>query len=76
MVPGGFDLEVRAAANGGAECDEQLGEDRDRVRLGVRRDPVNDLAGQLVIDGTVWRCRPSSRRRQPVIIGRRLGGLV
>jgi hypothetical protein len=45
-----FNLEIGAAADGGTEGDQQLGEDRDRVCFGVRRDLVNDLAEQLVVD--------------------------
>jgi len=68
-MQGRFDLEVRAAADRGAEADEQLGEDRDRVGLGVRRDRVDDLAGQLVVDRRLGRGRPPRRRRQPVVAG-------
>ena len=40
VMSGRFDVEPGAAADGGAEGDEQLGEDRDGVGLCVRRDPV------------------------------------
>jgi len=54
-MAGRLDGEPGAAADGGAERDEQLGEDRDGIGLCVRRDPVDDLAEQLVIDRGVWR---------------------
>lgn len=44
VMAGRLDLEVGAAADGGAEGDEQLGQDRDGVGLYVRRDPRDDLA--------------------------------
>ena len=64
MVLGGFDLEERLVAEHRAARDEELGEDRDRVRLGVRREPLDDRAGQSVIGGRVRRCRPPVRRRE------------
>src|SRR5687768_12449510 len=69
-MPGRLDLEERVATGGGAERDEQLGEDRDRVGLGVRRDPGDDVAEQLVIDGRGRRRWPARGRRQ-----RRVGWL-
>jgi hypothetical protein len=57
-----LDVEVRAAADQRAAGDEQLGEDRDRVGLGVRRDLGDDLAGQPVIGGLVGRRRPAGGR--------------
>lgn len=48
VMDGGFDLEVGAAADQRAAADEQLGENRDRVGFGVRRDLLNDRAGQTV----------------------------
>jgi hypothetical protein len=44
VMTGRFDLEVGAAADGGTERDQQLGEDRDRVSLCVRCDQLDDLA--------------------------------
>jgi hypothetical protein len=64
MVSGRLDGEPGAAADGGAEGDEQLGEDRDGVGLCVRRDPGDDLAQQLVVDRRGGRRRPPRRRRQ------------
>ena len=63
-MPGRLDGEPGAAADGGAERDEQLGEDRDRVGFCVRRDSGDDLAEQLVIDGWGGRRRPARGRRQ------------
>jgi hypothetical protein len=68
-MAGRFDLEVGASADRGAEADEQLGEDRDGVGLRVRRDRVDDLAGQLVIDSPVGRGRPPRGRRQQLAAG-------
>ena len=62
VVAGRFDLEEGAVADHRAARDQQLGEDRDRVRLGVRREPLDDRAGQSVIGGRVRRCRPPVRR--------------
>ena len=39
VMAGRLDLKPGAAADRGAEADQQLGEDRDRVGLRVRRDP-------------------------------------
>ena len=68
-MAGRFDLEVGAAADRGAEADEQLGEDRDRIGLGMRSDPIDDLAEQLVIDRPVGWGRPPRRRRQQLAAG-------
>ena len=62
MVLGGFVLEERLVADHRAARDQQLGEDRDRVRLGVRRELLDDRAGQPVIGGRVRRRRPPVRR--------------
>ena len=43
VVPGRFDLEEGVAADQRAAADQQLGEDRGRVGLGVRRDLRDDL---------------------------------
>ena len=56
-----FDLKERVTANQRAAADQQLDKDRDRVGLGVRRDPRNDLAGQAVKGGPVRRRWPVSR---------------
>ena len=64
VMPGRLDGEPGAAADGGAEGDQQLGEDRDRVGLGVRRDRCDDLAEALVVDGRGWRRGPARRRRE------------
>ena len=75
-MPGRLDLEPGAAADSGAERDQQLGEDRDRVGLGVRRDPGDDLAGQPVIGGRGGRRGPARGRRERVAcrpLGRRGG---
>ena len=45
VMPGRFDLEVRVAADQRAAADQQLGQDRGRVGLGMRRDLRNDRAG-------------------------------
>jgi hypothetical protein len=68
-MAGRFNSEPCAAADSGTEGDKQLGEDRDRIGLGVRRDPSGDLAGQLVIDRWVGRGRPSCWRWQELILG-------
>ena len=68
-MAGRFDLEPCAAADRGAERDQQLGEDRDRVGLRIRRDPADDLAEQLVIDRRRRGCRPSRWRRQQFAAG-------
>jgi hypothetical protein len=62
MVRGRLDLKV-GAADGGAERDQQLGEDRERVGLGFGLERSDDLAQQPVVGGRVrWR-RPGRRRR-------------
>jgi hypothetical protein len=58
VMHGRLDLEVSAASDQRATRDEQLGEDRDRVGLCVRRDLLNDRAGQPVVRSLVGRCRP------------------
>jgi hypothetical protein len=63
-MQGRFDLEVSATADQRAPADQQLGEDRDRVGLGVRGDLPNDRSGQPVIGGIVGRRRPASGRRE------------
>src|SRR5450755_4949703 len=68
-MPGRLDGEPRAAADRGTEADQQLGEDRDRVGLRVWRDPVDDLAEQLVIDRPVRRRWPPRWRRQQTGVG-------
>jgi len=60
-MEGGLDLKVRAAPDQRATRDQQLGEDRDRVSLGVRCDLLNDRAGQPVVGSLVGRCRPARR---------------
>jgi hypothetical protein len=64
MVLGSFDLEERLVAGHRATRDEQLGEDRDRVSLGVRRELSDDRAWQPVVGGLVWRRRPPVRDRE------------
>jgi hypothetical protein len=59
-----LDGEPGATADGGAERDQELGEDRDGIGFCVRRDPGDDLAEQLVVDGRCWRRRPASGRRE------------
>ena len=63
-------MEERAAADGRAARDQQLGEDRDGVGLGVRRDPGDDLAEQLVVDDRGGGRGPARRRRQRSGVGR------
>src|SRR6266508_104721 len=60
-MPGRLDFEEGAAADGGAEGDQQLGEDRDRVRFGAGRERLDDLAGEPVIGRWGWRLRPAGR---------------
>jgi hypothetical protein len=48
-VAGRLDGEVRAATDGRAERDEQLGEDRDRISLGMGSQLRDDLARQAVV---------------------------
>ena len=48
VMPGRLDLKPGTASDQRAAGDEQLGEDRDRVGLGVRRDLGDDRAGQPV----------------------------
>ena len=62
MVSGRFDLKVRLVAEHRAARDQQLGEDRDRVGLRVRRERRHDRAGESVIRGWVRRRWPSVRR--------------
>ena len=61
MVLGRFDLEERLVADHRAARDQQLGEDRDRVGLRVRRELSDDRAEQAVVGGRVRRCRPPVR---------------
>ena len=44
VMPGRLDLEVRVAADQRAAADQQLGQDRGRVGLGVRGDLRDDRA--------------------------------
>ena len=53
MMQGRLDPEVSATADQRAAADQQLGEDRDRVGLGVRGDLRDDRAGQPVIGDLV-----------------------
>ena len=76
VMSGRLDLEERATSDGGAERDEELGEDRDRVSLGVRRDRADDLAEQLVIDRPLGRGRPPGGRGEHRAVCRFLGWLV
>jgi hypothetical protein len=75
VVVCGFDLEVRVAADQRATADEQLGEDRGGVGLGVGGDLRNDRAGQPVIGDRVRRRGPASgwwwQRERPGVTGRR-----
>ena len=78
VMAGRLDLKERAAADRGAEADQQLGEDRDRVSLGLRLKPPDDLAQQPVIGSRGRRCRPARRgaqryprRRRGVVCRRR-----
>jgi hypothetical protein len=77
-MSGRLNGEPGAAADSGTEGDEELGEDRDRVGLCVRRDRGDDLAEQLVIDGRGGRRRPASGHREQGVAGvcRFLGWLV
>ena len=63
VMQGRFDLEVSAATDQRAAADQQLGEDRDRVGLGVRSDLLDDRAGQPVerVGGGRLRARPPGR---------------
>ena len=74
-MPRRLNGEPGAAADGRAEGDQELGEDRDGIGLCVRRDPGDDLAEQLVIDDRSGRRRPACRRWERVgrlrIFGRR-----
>ena len=63
-----LDLEVGAAADQRAARDEQLGEDRDRIGLCVRRDLLDDRAGQSVMGGRVGRRGPARRRVEHQIL--------
>ena len=65
-----LNLEESATPGGGTEGDEQLGEDRDWVSLGMRRELADDLAGEAVIGGGSGRRRPPVRRRQRQPVGR------
>ena len=78
VMAGGLDLEEGSAPCGGAEGDQQLGEDRDGVGLGVRRQPRDDLAERSVVGGPRGRRRPAGRDRQRQGGGRVgiVGGLV
>jgi hypothetical protein len=68
VMQGRFDPKVGAAADQRAAADQQLGEDRDRVGLGVRRDLGDELAGQPVerlegrSPGLTERCRDRTAR--------------
>jgi hypothetical protein len=64
VMQGRFDLEMSAAADQRAAADQQLGEEADRVGLGVRGDLRNDRAGQPVIGGILRRRRPARGRRE------------
>ena len=48
VMQGRFDLEVSAATDQRPAAHQQLGEDRDRVSLGMRSDLLDDRAGQPV----------------------------
>ena len=63
-MQGRLDVEVSAAADQRAAADQQLGEDRDRVGLGVRGDLLDDRAGQPVVGLFAGRRRPARRRRE------------
>src|ERR1700689_1539826 len=63
-MPGRLHLKPSAAADSGAESDQQLGEDRDRVSLGLWRDRLNDLATEPVIDRLLGRRWPALGNRQ------------
>jgi hypothetical protein len=60
-MAGRLDLKVRAAADGGAERDQKLGEDRDRIGLGLRLELSDDLADQPVVCDRARRRRPARR---------------
>ena len=78
-MPGRLDLKEGASAHSGAEADQQLGEDRDRVSLGLWFEPSDDLAEQAVVDGRSGRRRPTVRGGQQVAVRpacRRLGSGV
>ena len=65
-------LRLRSQAwrpSGGAERDQQLGEDGDRVGFGVRRDRVDDPAGEAVEGGRLRAGRQAVGRRQQLVAG-------
>jgi hypothetical protein len=70
VMAGRLDLEPGAAADSGTEPDQKLGEDRDRIGLGLRLEPPDNLAEQPVIGGRVGRRRPAHRGRQQVPLQR------
>jgi len=63
-MPGRLHLKPSAAADSRAESDQQLGEDRDRVGLGLWRDRLNDLVTEPVIDRLLWGRWPALGNRQ------------
>ena len=70
MVACRLDLEVRVAADQRAAADQQLGEDRDRVGLGVRGDLRQ--RSRRAVRGR--RPGPAARASRPVVVAARAPG--
>ena len=73
-----FDILQVALALAGGTAQAELGQDRERVGLGLRLDVLDDLAGQAVIDQVGGRGRPRHDRdgTRVIVVGSHIGAGV